>query len=364
LIGSNNWVAARGFQKGGTERSRVIEKVPFVPATMIQRYSVPGEERLFPPYVGGCSRIGDEMVYQGPHLLFKEATVGGRLWAAFTHNDCAFLDTVTGVHAPVGNEPVLKAMVCYMTSSVASYFLFMTTGWGIDRKRVKKGEVLSLPSLPIRNADTVQALSSLHDEMTGCTNGTQTQAIQNRIDEVICQSFRLTSSERVLIRDMANTGIDYAHKFVRSKSIAPPTKSVLLAYANSFNAVLGRMLKTDGKGISAVMYGGKSPLRVASFTITDSTTDGFTVGYEESAELDALLQSLEGKLWQKGGVNLFRRRHAKIYEGRTVYIVKPAEARFWTQSVGYHDADETIASTIAGGSGGVSGSTLRATSPC
>jgi len=61
-----------------------------------------------------------------------------------------------------------------------------------------------------------------------------------------------------------------------------------------------------------------------------------------------VLTELDARLWNREGVNLYRRRHVRVFEDRTVHIVKPAELRFWTQSAAFHDADEVLAQTLAG----------------
>ena len=73
-----------------------------------------------------------------------------------------------------------------------------------------------------------------------------------------------------------------------------------------------------------------------------------------SGEIAGILGKLDEKLLQREGVNLFRRRHMKIYEDQAVHIIKPAESRFWTRSAGLHDADESIAQTVSGMADGVS----------
>ena len=125
-----------GRERLGTE---ILNK-PFVDAGEIQRYAVTERNGRSPWPSDGFMRTGDLRVYLGPHILIKEGTVGGRLTSAFLRDDCTFRDTITGICSPSGDEKYLKALVAYLNSSIATYYLFMTTGWGIDRKRVKKGE--------------------------------------------------------------------------------------------------------------------------------------------------------------------------------------------------------------------------------
>jgi hypothetical protein len=342
------WISSRGFQPSGNKSSPEILSKPFVASGEIDRYVSPFDASSAPWPRDGFKWTGDVLVYKGPHVLIKEGTNGGQLWAAFTPEDCTFRDAITGVHAPRQDEPFLKALVAYLNSSLAAYYLFMTSGWGIDRPRVKKGEVLSLPATPLKDRSVVSTLSALFDEIDNSTGSQQRKAVESRIETVVFKVFDLTQSERILVRDMAATGIDYAQKTVRSKSIQPPSKKTLDAYVEGYLSVFGRMLASGGRGLAATIHGSSSPLRVVSFRIADSQADWGRVDYKGDGEIGEVLKSLDGRLMQREGVNLYRRRHVRIFEDQAVHIIKPAETRFWTQSAGFHDADETIAQTVAG----------------
>ena len=95
-------------------------------------------------------------------------------------------------------------------------------------------------------------------------------------------------------------------------------------------------------------------MRLVSFKIAENSQEWGKIAYEDSGELSQILMRLDRNLIEREGVNLFRRRHMKIFEDHGVHIIKPAEARFWTESRGFHDADETIAQSIAGTSDGIS----------
>jgi hypothetical protein len=319
-----------------------------VPAAEVERYIISPSLYRDPWPTDSFVRTGEVLVYEGPHALIKEGTVGGQIRAAFTATDCTFRDTITGVHAPRGDEGLLKALVAYVNSALASYYLFMTTGWGIDRKRVKKGEVLSLPAAPLRDEHTAAVLASLFETISTCTDDNQRKSLQAEIDSAIFKCFRVTKSEQALVRDMAMTGIDYAHNFFRSKSLKPPLRRHLEDYVEGFFSVFGRMLAAGKRGIAATIYGGASPLRVVSFKIADSQADWGKIIFKDQGDLDNVLRSLDRGLMQRESANLYRRRHARIFENQAVHIIKPAEARFWTRSAGFHDADETIAQTVAG----------------
>ena len=254
------WASSRGFQPGGDISAPEILNKPFVDATEIRAFTVPVKDSRSPWLADGFKRTGDFRVYLGPHILIKEGTAGGRLTAAFVHEACTFRDTITGIHAPDFDGLYLKALVAYLNSSVAAYYLFMTTAWGIDRKRVKKGEVLSLPGLPMKNQTAVVHLSALFDEIADSRSLISRKRVEARVEDLLFRVFKVTKNERALIKDMTSTSIDYAHRNVRSKSIQPPSRKALEEYAEGYLSVFGRMLETGGRGLIATIHDGFSPL--------------------------------------------------------------------------------------------------------
>jgi hypothetical protein len=55
------------------------------------------------------------------------------------------------------------------------------------------------------------------------------------------------------------------------------------------------------------------------------------------------LRELDKLLLDKKGPSMYMRRHARIYDGKQVSLVRPSEQRFWTQSQARADADAFLA---------------------
>ena len=84
------------------------------------------------------------------------------------------------------------------------------------------------------------------------------------------------------------------------------------------------------------------PLTVASFRLVKghATTTG-AVPFE--ADNAKLLGRLDRALLSREGVNLYRRRHLRLFQRNAIHIIKPAEGRFWSRSAAYADADGVVA---------------------
>jgi hypothetical protein len=61
--------------------------------------------------------------------------------------------------------------------------------------------------------------------------------------------------------------------------------------------------------------------------------------------LDRVLDQIAEVLLNQGQSTdpVYTRRHLRVYGPGEVYIVKPAQVRFWTRSAGLNDADAVLA---------------------
>ena len=68
------------------------------------------------------------------------------------------------------------------------------------------------------------------------------------------------------------------------------------------------------------------------------------------AELEALNQTWLSNNKSRGG-SIYHQRVARVYDDRgntpTIFILKPDACRYWTRSMGLHDADEVAADFVS-----------------
>jgi hypothetical protein len=344
---SKGWVEGRGFQTPGKKKAPKLLKLPFVDAADVTRIEVVPTLTSTTVQTDGFSRVGPLGIYDGPHILMKEGLPNGRLCASYVSFSATFKDTITGIHAPARQANHLKALTAYLNSSLATYLVFMTTGWGIDRRRVKKGEVFgALPRSVLDNKAVVDSLAALMDQYFDRSPPLTRTALLERIDTLIYDTFDLSHGEKVLVAEMLTTSIDHIHNQGASKALWTPTVVQLTAYASGFISVMDAVLKRSGAATAAIVHDGAAPLRVVSFQIGKPGKDPIRV--ERGTKLDEVLGRLDKHLLQQDGTNLFRRRHARVFEHRSVHVVKPAENRYWTEGAAFADADDVVGQTLAG----------------
>jgi SAM-dependent methyltransferase len=343
------WRSGRGFQPDGTKNTKndetaaVILSVPYVESDDLSPLvtCVDDSKRWT---IDSFKRTGPKLIYRAPHVIFKRAIENHRIFATFCNVDCAFQDKIMAMHGPADHIDHVKALAAYLNSSLASYLLFLTaTSWGIDRRWVDKGEILSLPSTPLAQQSTVRELAQLIDLLLHAEEASQREALDHRIDEAVFNAFGIYPAERLLIRDVLRTSIDFVHSRGQSAAVAPPSGDELEEYASAFISVFGPIAAGAKKRLEWMAYDGCGPLRVVSFHLKSG---GLSQQSRASKTLDAVLGELSELLWRRDGVNVYRRRHLRIFEDNALHIVKPAELRFWTPSAAFHDADEALAQSL------------------
>jgi hypothetical protein len=180
-------------------------------------------------------------------------------------------------------------------------------------------------------------------------SGSPRWQLKRKIDTIIHDVFKLTKSEQMLVADVEDA-IDFAHARGSGASVSAPNPERLRRYTNSFLRAFASLVPSKCASVSATIYtppGG--PLQLVTFHLERPSPAPHISETANSAKLRDVLARLDSLMLQQEGVNIFRRRHTRIYEKRCVHVLKPAEARFWTASAGLSDADETWAETLHGG---------------
>jgi hypothetical protein len=247
------------------------------------------------------------------------------------------------VHVPDEDADILAAACLTYNSILAVYFLLLTSGrFASYRPEPLVEELLRVP-IPSAASARLESVKSVSD-----------------CDEQVRQAFDFKDAEWTLVEDLfdvtlpdfkgdeASPGRQPTKR--REKSAQEPQ---LWRYCEYFIRVLKAGFGRD-KQISATIFQEKSsdllPFRLVAFQFDQVASPSVHV---ESLDTPDLLTELEAlnKTWLKHhkatSGNVYCQRVARIYDRRgrvpTVLILKPDACRYWTRSMGLHDADEVAA---------------------
>jgi hypothetical protein len=324
--------------------------MPFIDAEDVTRFWI-NPERISTVEPNTFAAFGCMETYSGPHILIKAGQAKKRFCATFTEHDCAFRATITGISGPPDDLNLMKAITAYLNSSFSTYFLFMTaSNWGVEREIVYTTEVFQLPDLPFQfTNDVIEELSSKVDAISKLTsegvseNNLRISEIENNIDQIIFANLDLSDSERFLIDDVLQYSLDFFREGEKSKACDIVQPEDLQIYAETFTKEMNSILQFGETRAIAKLYRSDSPLRLVSFIFTENQEESPVQWVESSNTLNTSLARIEEQILSEHSRNIYVRRNIKFYDRYALHILKSDEKRFWSRSIAFRDADETLA---------------------
>jgi hypothetical protein len=254
------------------------------------------------------------------------------------------------VHAKEGGQELLESIWMGLSSSVAVYYLLLTSGqFASAIPKPKKNEIMSVPIPENRQALVGGIREGDYDE----------------VDRRAFEAFKLDEVDRTLVSDLFRyTQRDYKGSGItpgrrptiraETSSDVPHLEPELRLYCDFFVRVLKAGFGKE-KRIKARIFQEETddplPVRLVAFHLNWREEEGTKIETIASASLTSTLRDLDGlnvKMHggERGGI--YFQRIAKVYgpyghSGRdypTVYIIKPDRIRYWTRSAALRDADE------------------------
>ena len=105
-------------------------------------------------------------------------------------------------------------------------------------------------------------------------------------------------------------------------------------------------MKSRDKFFKATIYYDDLPYGVISFSLEEMHKDNNVVFKKSSDDLENVLCTLKNCFPDINLSNLYITRTIRVYDKKTISVIKPNERRFWTVSSALNDADETLAELL------------------
>ncbi|MCY4560912.1 MAG: N-6 DNA methylase [Flavobacteriaceae bacterium] len=288
------------------------------------------------------SRLGAKKTYTGPHILMKTGLSNNKICASYEDEDCSFNSSVIGISHT--NSKILKGLTCFINSKLVCYYLFLcSSSIGIERNRVKLKEVKELP-FTLSKKDLVH-LANIYDEIIGEQSKslitTRAEKLEEKVDNYIAKCFKLSPEEKILIDDFEEFTIPLLFKKYE-KVLAPTKKSDVESYANEMTQYLNDFLGNQKLYAHYTIYENIlhfSPLMVIKISFKESKKE---ISIKSLNRIDEILRELDKKLWQKEGTNIYFRKKINYKTNNEIFIIRPNQLRYWTQSMAMEDASELI----------------------
>jgi hypothetical protein len=284
--------------------------------------------------------------FASPQLIIKQgwqkeiSRFQARLTRSTRGDGVLCTQSYVSVHTPASQLALLEAACLSLNSSLATYYLMLTSGrFATYRPEPLVEEMLAVP-IPLPRSGLLVDLASEAD-----------------IDARVFEAFGIKDAERVLIEDLFNYTLPDFRGDRRSsgrqrtaRQEGNANEPQLIAYCRYFTRVLKAGFGRD-KAITATIFQEEDrdaplPYRLVAFELGRATDREVGVTRIKLPELLNEFDRLDRhqQKGRPGHSGIYHQRVARVYESLngtpTVFVIKPDMRRHWTRSAGLSDADD------------------------
>jgi type I restriction-modification system DNA methylase subunit len=286
----------------------------------------------------------DSELFIPPYIAIKKGQKDKLITASLITHNAYCMSGAYIINNTSDNEK--KAILALINSRFSTYFLFLiSSSWGIEREQIMSNEFLYLPYL-FDEKTTTKLLSSKIDEIISIKkieeeNGLKmdVSTLEKEIDQIIYNDIlKLTVDEQIIIQDTLDFSLDLFEKQEKSKAVLPV--NTIDIYSERIIKELNDWLDDVDLKVSATHYriDRNCPLYMIKLSFGNQ---------EKEAEISkediySELKILDQKLWNEEAKNLYFRKKINYFDGNDVYIIKPNQRRFWSQTVAMEDSKSLL----------------------
>lgn len=346
----NNWAKPTVGLNGDSEKPDFIpDKV--INAKFIERYYTPKSASKKNTKI---YRNIDRNVFQPPFVIMKKGQHKKQLAASYIDY---FSYCTTACYIFNGNvEPNLKkGLVSVLNSRLTTYLLFLTSAsWGIEREQVFMDEILESPALlPLLHTNTLNKIVGLFEDILlskkseNQFNQTNLQAIENEINSIIINNILDFSPKgKVTVNDSLEYSLDLFENQEKSKALYPVLQNQTTEYIKIITSELNEFLDGQDLFANATIYNINRFTPLMTIKLSFAKKQKEVVTSEDF--VDDELKKIDQHLWEEKSTNIYFRKKLNYKTGDDIYIIRPNQRRFWSQSMALEDASELILEILNG----------------
>ena len=309
------------------------------------------EAKEFPVFSKPNVKSGSDLILDLPALAVSRAPLGLQTCASLVEPDGLLTKMVVaqsyyGISFGRSNPGVSRRVNAVLNSDLALYWTFMT---GMDigvsvRNLIEVADWDRLPMPPdILSGDAPEwsevaqlerALAKPDSRMNGHAEN------ERLLNEAVLGLYGLSTQDKVQVKETVRFTIRPFLRRRRTTINLPPDESVMDSFARRICLQLNETLRFAGTELTATICGfpKSTPIRACRFTLDESGTNT-PIDRISFNGIDELLGRISTHLRGMVAENLFVQRDLRVYDERTVWIIKSAEDRLWSEAAALYDAD-------------------------
>jgi hypothetical protein len=303
-----------------------------------------------------------EGIFRGPLLLCSKGgnssgVERGRYSAAVYDGDVLYTENFYGVSFRDA-DPIHAFVLSGIMNSSLTAFQFALGGptWGLERPTVEPSDLLSLrvPALHKISRSRIEAVAKAEHMAAASPESPELLAA---LDEAVFALYDLEPEECVVARDGVSRAryLIFENRKERCQLVSRPAAEDLRDYARHVTLTVNAYLRARGeRHLEAFVYQkalkhtdwatGLPGVTAVRFVMAPGGPDGqSTVRDGDPTDLDALAALIRGKFESDVPPYLNERRQLRLYGDNDLFILKPTEIRYWTNTAGLNDADIILA---------------------
>lgn len=314
--------------------------------TYLRYYSVDTIDDL--PPINAYRRITGKDLFSGPLLLTKEGFKNNQLCFSYFDNAVAYNSTVLGFRSD--DRDKLRFLSSLLNSRLTTYFLLLiSNSWGVERERIKPNEIYKFPIVTSENIlkDLVLLHKEIENKIKTSILKIDYDKIEYKINDLILNLYSIDASDRQSIDDFITYSVDLFHKKEKSKALYPVLQKQTIEYGKKISTILNEFLDGQDLFVNTTVFESinrNSPLMMIKLSFVKKQKEVF----KSKEFIDDELKKIDQHLWEEKSSNIYFRKKLNYKTGDDIYIIRPNQRRFWSQSMALDDASELILEILNG----------------
>jgi len=306
-------------------------------------------------------RSPDKKLFKNPKILIPRGVYERKI--AYCNFPVYFSDSIQSIAAiNFDDSDLLRFLTAVIHSDVAHYYLFHTsTRWAIERDVLYLHEIYKIPFVLPENSIEPAKANKIVNEVSEIINNFQKQMkakswfglkeearnISKKLESQVRKYYDIDEYEEMLIDETISLSMKSFHKNTQATNI-PTLKQPREQHCRIYTKTLCEMLNHFGKGsqfkVKGEVYRGM-PYSVVHISLTDRVSTSVPVtGAKE--KLASVIMRMESLLQEKKDWFVFC-QNLKVFDGDSLYVLKPMQMRFWSRTAALNDADEIAGAILS-----------------
>ncbi len=343
-LNDNNILFGSGLHSKENEINKVAIAGNFIDTKNINKYYTPIEQTKPIDKEFRSYKLG---IFKKPIALIKESIVDKNILSSFFDYDVYYTESSHGFHTSDANK--LKSIVITFNSRLANYFLFLTSSsWGIERGKINLDEYLDFPylELELNEVDKVKFSEISFDTKNTIFNQENEHFNFQNWESKIHKLYSLSENDVIRISDTVSLSIDLFHKQEKSIALYPVLQNQIIEYSEIITSELNKFIDEQDLFVNATVYNIDrfTPLMMIKLSHEKIKKDVST----SNEQIDEELKKLDQHLWEETSNSIYFRKKLNYKTGDDIYIIRPNQRRFWSQSMALEDSSELILEILNG----------------